>query len=60
MKEKLLDEQLICFLQETFAGDPSLLKFLHEYKQSVLNLHKHGKNNLIYFLVKYFQTRDDS
>lgn len=44
-------------MQEKFADDPSLLKkfphkFLREYIQSVLNLHKHGKDNLIYFLVK--------
>lgn len=57
MKEKLLDAQLICFLQEKLADHPSLLKkfphkLLREYIQSVLNLHKHGKDNLIYFLVK--------
>ena len=43
MKEKHLDEQLICFLQENFAGDPSLLKkfpdkFLHEYHTKCLKL----------------------
>ena len=40
MKEKLLDEQLICFLQEKCAGDPSLLKkfpdkCVYKYIQSV-------------------------
>ena len=56
MKEKLLDEQLISFLQEKCSGDPSLLKkfpdkFLHEYIQSALSLYKLGNDSLIYFLV---------
>ena len=60
MKEQLLDEQLICFRQEKFADHPFPHKFLHENIQSVFNLHKHGKGNLIYFLVKSFRNRYDS
>ena len=62
MKEQPLDELLICFWQEKFADDPFPHTFLilHENIQSVFNLHKHGKGNLIYFLVKSFRNRYDS
>ena len=64
MKETLLDELLLMLIQEKFVDQQIQSKFppkfLKKYIQSVENLHKHGKDNLIHFMVISFQTRDGS